>query len=81
MSHASKHGVGPWFFVGFDPPVPDARVVEDPLLRQAVLDLFLANRAFVEAFERGAAIEPAVQRVDDARERVWTVQALRGALD
>lgn len=61
----------------------DQHAVEDPLLRQAVLDLFRANqdfRAAYQDFERtGDAdrIRDAGQRIDTARDRVATAQSLR----
>lgn len=61
----------------------DQNAVDDPLLRQAVLDLFRANQEFRAAyqdFERtGDAdrIRDAGSRIDAARDRVASAQSLR----
>lgn len=66
-------------FVGKPNGTPAApRDVEDPLLRQAVLDLFRANLAFRDAFVSGDAqdMDEAATRIDKARERVFVVQTV-----
>lgn len=64
-------------FVG-NPRTPSARSVDDPLLRQAVLDLFRANEAFRDAYVSGDAqdMDEAASRIDKARERVFLTQTL-----
>ena len=60
---------------------PQKDTVQDPLLQQAVLDLFRASEAYRAAyhdFERtgdARIIEQAAHRIDEARSRVNSVQA------
>ena len=65
--------------VGHEAGHPEARSVDDPLLRQAVIDLFRANEAFRDAFVSGDAqdLDEAAERIDAARERVFLVQSFR----
>ena len=62
---------------------PQKDTVQDPLLQQAVLDLFRASDAYRAAyhdFERtgdARVIQEAAQRIDEARLRVNSVQGER----
>lgn len=56
----------------------EASNVNDPDVRQAVLDLFHANEAFRDAFVSGDEqdLGEAAERIDAARERVFLAQTL-----